>query len=174
MDMLEFLVGKEGGEDKGVIGSPLRPSGLPGLGGELSHERARILLAAYNAKASLVGVGITAMQVFGRDVPDQIHHPHCAPRRRVQADRVLPQGPYGGNRTVGCTRCRHDRVGIVLLFHRPHDIGGCGAGRFTSSSDHVIEHHLGNPDAPRRYCPRWRQTGIARPGRCNTSVLRRP
>jgi len=72
MDMLEFLVGKEGGEDKGVIGSPLRPSGLPGLGGELSHERARILLAAYNAKASLVGVGITAMQVFGRDVPDQI------------------------------------------------------------------------------------------------------
>jgi len=47
---------------------------FPGLisGDKLSHERLKCLLPAHDAATTLSGVGITAMRIFGPDIPDDV------------------------------------------------------------------------------------------------------
>lgn len=42
--------------------------------GELTQERAHIAQVVCDAGVSLIGVGLTAVKTFGRDIPDKIGH----------------------------------------------------------------------------------------------------
>ena len=90
MNMLEYLVGIEGEEDKalyaGILGQEEEGWNFPGIvvNGEMSLERMRVLSEAYNTMLSLTGAALTAARIFGEDIPDDIGEKIIAPIEEVR------------------------------------------------------------------------------------------
>ena len=90
MNMLEYLIGVEGKEDKalyaGIVGEEEEGWNFPGVvvDGEMSLERMRVLNQAYITILSLTSLALKAIHIFGQDVPDDIGEEIIAPIEEVQ------------------------------------------------------------------------------------------
>jgi len=77
MNIMRYLIGDEDEEDKGlfaqIIGQQAKHLRSLVVNGELSHEKMKILMPAYDATLSFIKVGSAAMRIFrGPDIPDDI------------------------------------------------------------------------------------------------------
>ena len=90
MNMLEYLIGVEGKEDKalyaGIEGGEEEGWNFPGVvvDGEMSLERMRVLNQAYITMLSLTSLALKAIHIFGQDVPDDIGEKIIAPIEELQ------------------------------------------------------------------------------------------